>query len=394
MQLDVFTVHVSEKTDWIVLRLTDDAGHIGIGEATLNRHTNAVLAAIAPAVAATTGAISAEAARAAIARSVAGATGRAIASGLEQAALDLTGHVTGLPVHALLGGAFRRAVPAYANINRGTLTRAPDEFAARAQKAAAAGYSAVKLAPFDQVSPDAPDDHTRESFIEAGLRRIEAVAQQVPDGVRVQIDCHSRFRPDEAEAMMGEAGERGVRWFEEPIAETAQNRPVLVALRARAKTLGMTTAGAENAADLAEFLPFLVAGCYDTVMPDIILAGGPREVVRIGHLAARFGVGVSLHNPCGPVMDMASACTAAALPELVSLERQFDESALYDEIVATRAHTFTGGAIRMSDAPGLGIRLDFSHPAMAWQATHRLAIEPARLAPQAEKSDFVLNNDG
>ncbi len=374
MQLDVFTVHVSDKTDWIILRLTDDAGRIGIGEATLNRHTEDVLSAIAPAVEAATGAPSTEAARMAVLAAVPGVVGRAIASGLEQASLDLLGHTAGLPVHALLGGAFRRDVPAYANINRGTLSRTPQEFAERAQTAAAAGYRAVKLAPFDGVTAASADGAAREALIADGLSRITAVAEVLPDGVGLQIDCHSRFRPDEAPAMLDLAARCSVRWFEEPIEESAANRPAIAALRPLAQGHGMVLAGAESAADLCEFLPFVVGGAYDIVMPDVVLAGGPREVVRIGHLAARFGIGVSLHNPCGPVMDMASAATAAALPELVSLERQFEETALYDEIVAHRAHDFRGGALHMANAPGLGIRLDFSHPALAWQASLRLAV--------------------
>ncbi|WMS43540.1 enolase C-terminal domain-like protein [Acuticoccus sp. MNP-M23] len=374
MQLDVFTVHVSDKTDWIVLRLTGPDGWVGIGEATLNRETAAVLAAVEPAAAAAAGATSAEAARMAVIAAIDGAVGRAIASGLEQAALDLSGRRTGLPVHALLGGAFRHKVPAYANINRGTLSRTPQEFAARARKAASAGYTAVKLAPFDAVTAAATDDAAREALLADGLSRIRAVTQAVPSGVGVQIDCHSRFRADEAAAMLEAAAGCGVSWFEEPVAETAANRPALAALRPQASALGVVTAGAESAGNLAEFLPFVVGGTYDIVMPDIILAGGPREVVRIGHLAAAFGVGASLHNPCGPVMDMASANTAAAMPTLVSLERQFDESALYDEIVAARAHNFQDGAIGMTDAPGLGIRLDFSHPALVWQASHAVSL--------------------
>ena len=98
-------------------------------------------------------------------------------------------------------------------------------------------------------------------------------------------------------------------------------------------------------------------------MPDIILAGGPSEVVRIGYLAAAVGQAVSLHNPSGPVMDMHSAHVAASVPKLHSLERQFRESELYDALVE-RDQLFADGAYHLSDTPGLGLKVDWNSPSV------------------------------
>jgi galactonate dehydratase len=78
---------------------------------------------------------------------------------------------------------------------------------------------------------------------------------------------------------------------------------------------------------------------------------------------------VSLHNPCGPVMDMHSVHAAAAVPMLYSLERQFRETPLYDDIVAHRCHQLRNGAIKLSNAAGLGLDVDWEHPAIRQQAT-------------------------
>lgn len=375
MQLDVFTVDVSDKTVWIFLRLTDADGRVGVGEATLNTRTAEVLASVPAAVEAVGRAPHSTAeARSRIAGAVEGVVGRVVASALEQAALDLEGQRCGRPVHALLGGAFRAAIPVYANINRGTLTRSAEEFADRAERAAGEGYRAVKLAPFDGVTADAPEDDARRALVAAGLERIAAVAARLGGRARLKVDCHSRFRPDEAEAAMREVAERGASWFEEPIAETAANRPRIAELRQAAGRLGLTLAGAEKCADTSDFLPFVVGGCYDTLMPDVILAGGPGEVVRIGHLAAALGADVSLHNPCGPVMDMVSIHAATALPRLVSVERQFEESPLYEDIVAGRAHSYADGAVTVGDEPGLGLALRWDHPQMALRARHDIPL--------------------
>ena len=83
----------------------------------------------------------------------------------------------------------RAAVPGYANINRGVRQRTPAGFAAAARGAVAAGYRAIKLAPFDGViAADAArtpiDARTRD-----GLDRVFAVR----DAVGPDIAGHGRL---------------------------------------------------------------------------------------------------------------------------------------------------------------------------------------------------------
>ena len=362
--LEVHTVDVSDKTTWIWFRLIGDDRAEGVGEATLNNRTDDVLSTIQDAVEALNACPYGQGAKlAAIRAAVPDVVGRAIASGLEQAWLDREGRRLGCPVHHLLGGRYRDAVPCYANINRGTLSRTPDEFADRAALAVDEGYAAVKLAPFDGVTPDDSNLSQRSALIETGIERIAAVIERVGDRARVQVDCHSRFRAEETAGMLNRLADLGVAWFEEPVLETADALPALAGLRRLAGERGVTLAGAEKAADLAAFLPFCAGGCYDVIMPDIVLAGGPCEVVRIGHLANAHGMGVSLHNPCGPVMDMHSAHAALALPVLHSLERQFRETSLYDELTS-REHTWSAGGFRLDNTPGLGLAVNWQSDAI------------------------------
>ena len=362
--LEVYTVNVSDKTTWIWFRLRGDNAIEGVGEATLNNRANELLAALPGAMeqlaAGTNLGLAGKLHR--VRRQIAGPVGRAITSAIEQSWLDLEGKRTGRPLHDMLGGRYRSEIPCYANINRGTLSRTPDEFAERAAAAIADGFPAVKMAPFDNVTPDPQDEAQRDRWIEAGLQRVRAVTQRLGDRGRVQVDCHSRLRPEEAAGVLERLADCGIAWFEEPIRETEAALGPLGALRAVAQQRVVVLAGAEQAAGLAEFEPYCHSRCYDIIMPDIILAGGPSEVVRIGHLAAAVGQAVSLHNPSGPVMDMHSAHAAAAVPELYSLERQVRESPLYDELV-TRQHAFAGGSYRMGNVPGLGLAVD-------WAASH------------------------
>ena len=374
-RLDAFTVTVSEKTTWILVRLTGEDGVAGAGEATLNNRTDEVLALLPKAIdVLADGAFSAASRLSAVRKAIPGVIGRVLASGLEQAWLDCEGVRLGRPVHALLGGAYRDLVPCYANINRGTLSRTPKEFADRAALAISDGYGAVKLAPFDGVTPDAGDEAQRDAAIAAGFDRIEAVVRRLDGAGAVQVDCHSRFRAGEAGAVLERIAASGVVWFEEPLAETSDTIATIARLRQMAQAHGMRLAGAEKCADTHDFLPFITGRCYDVIMPDIVLAGGPREVIRIGHLAAGLDCGVSLHNPCGPVMDMHSVHAAAAVPVLFSLERQFRETPLYNDIITHRLHRLSDGSIELSDSAGLGLSVDWAHPALRERATFRVNL--------------------
>ena len=58
---------------------------------------------------------------------------------------------------------------------------------------------------------------------------------------------------------------------------------------------------------------------------------------------------------------MHSAHVAAAVPQLHSLERQFRESALYDDLVS-QSHKFADGTYQLGDDPGLGLTVDWDAP--------------------------------
>ncbi|MFM7422125.1 MAG: hypothetical protein ACKO54_20835, partial [Alphaproteobacteria bacterium] len=175
--LDFLGVNVTPKTNWcfVLLRLED--GRSGIGEITLSDHE----ALLAAEVARLSGVLKGQdaSARNRLARILphapAGLVAHTVISGLEQALWDVAGQEAGLPIHAMLGGVLRDNVPLYANINRGVSPRTPAGFADAARRAVAAGFRAVKLAPFEpMVWEDAAEPSQRAAYAE-GLARIAAV---------------------------------------------------------------------------------------------------------------------------------------------------------------------------------------------------------------------------
>src|SRR5262249_5284379 len=85
-------------------------------------------------------------------------------SALEQCLWDIRGNVVGQPVYQLRGGRVQPRIRLYANINRSTEPRTPDGFAEMASRAVAAGFDAVKLAPFDEMPRNLANAEVIEDF--------------------------------------------------------------------------------------------------------------------------------------------------------------------------------------------------------------------------------------
>ncbi|MEO7727406.1 MAG: enolase C-terminal domain-like protein, partial [Burkholderiales bacterium] len=200
-QIEPLVLNVSEKTNWFFVRVTDDAGITGIGEASLNGWEPAQLAYLASISGGLVGKTAAQLVPLlrVFPHSPGGLVASSIASALEQALTDLRARQAGVPVHALLGGNARKTVRVYANINRGARDRSPDGIARAARNAVAAGFGAVKIAPFDGVCAEDFAESGAQDLIRAGIDRIYAIREAVGPDVDVMVDCHWRF--DEPSAL-------------------------------------------------------------------------------------------------------------------------------------------------------------------------------------------------
>ena len=349
-ELHLYSVVVSVKTRWLFLVGRSIDGLTGFGEVTLQNQD----AAIVDATRKLPGVIT-HATLQTLRQRLPLPIGHVLASAVEQVWLDIQGQEQNVSTRRLVGIQPRSKIRCYANINRGTIDRTPNSFATRAEEALAIGFSAVKIAPFDEVLTQASNQHARSDAINIGMIRVEAVMRVSGDHA-VQVDCHSRFALKEANQVIARLGQLGVRWIEEPVVETAETISELKVLRATANRHGALLAGAEKLSGLDQFQSFIDAGAYDVIMPDIRFCGGFAEAIRIATYAQLHGTQVSPHNPCGPVMAIVSAQMAACLPSLHSLELQHAESPLFDKLLST-SHQLTLGHYELTEESGHGITL-------------------------------------
>lgn len=375
--IEFLGVNVTPKTNWSFILVRTEDGRTGTGECTL-ANQEALLEAETARLAANL--LGEDAlARNRIARLIPHAPGglvaHAVLSAFEQALWDLAGQAAGRPIHALLGGRLRDAVPLYANINRGANPRTPEGFAAAARRAAAEGFRAVKLAPFEPLVWEDTADAAQRGAYAQGLARIAAVRGAVGPDIDIMVDAHWRFSPGGAARLVQDVAPFGLFWLECPVSEA--NHAAIRRLRAMANDRGMRLAGAETLAGLGAYRAIIEAGCYDVLMPDIKYAGGHEEIRRIAALAQTAGIEIAPHNPTGPVCHAHSVHLCATLPNLLPLEVQFGETERFFTLVTGHDLRFERGSATLPDGPGLGDALDEAGARLTpWQPMPRPWLDP------------------
>ena len=146
--------------------------------------------------------------------------------------------------------------------------------------------------------------------------------------------------------------EYDVYWFEEALVPDALDD--YVALRRAAP---VPIAGGEVLTRRQAFQPWLQAGAFDIVQPDVTKVGGISEERRIGWMAQENGVRFIPHGWNTAVGLAADLQLASAFANTDFVE-YLTGSPYIDEIVATRWQLDDDGMLPIPTGPGLGIELD------------------------------------
>ncbi len=351
--MELVVVRVTGRTNWIFVRLATNDGITGLGEASMGRRTDFPEMAPFFDLVRDRSPFEIEAYRQRGRAAAAGGRVPATAfSALEQAQWDLAGKALGAPVYELAGGAVRRELPAYANINRATADRSPEGFAANARQAVADGFRAIKAAPFDGFPPlDRPAGEV-EAATELGIACIEAMRAAVGPDVALKIDVHSNFDVPLSIEVARRLEPQGLSWYEEPVPPTD-----LEATKAIKDGIRQTMAGGEFLFGIEGFAPLCRERAVDIIMPDVKHCGGITELGKIATVAELDGVLVSPHNPSGPVSTMASAQACARLSNFDILEYQWNEAPWRGDLVDP-PERFENGILQVPDGPGIGVTLN------------------------------------
>jgi L-alanine-DL-glutamate epimerase-like enolase superfamily enzyme len=282
-------------------------------------------------------------------------------SGLEQACWDLKGKALGVPVHQLLGGAYRDRVRMYLTIARDT----PLNQARIAARAVETGFTALKLQISTRQGFDARPDTT--------LACVREVRTAVGEEIDLLLDANSAWSVPNAIRMCQALEPYHILHLEQPVPE----RDLDALAQVNQHTAIPITFGEEDYS-LWRYKEAIVRGACEVVQPDPIKAGGLLTCLKIAHLAEAFSKAFTPHDTSVNLGMASTLQLVAAVPGA----RGPQESTLYPEGVRrppTRERTAyeaeadgivprrilaepfridADGCLAVPQGPGLGVTLD------------------------------------
>lgn len=265
-------------------------------------------------------------------------------SAIDIALWDIFGKATGQPVGRLLGGRYRERVKPYASV----LMDHPGPLGELMTRLREDGYKAVKMGwgPFGRES------HALDEAI------VRAAREALGPEVELMVDAggSDAFWPNGyawATRTATMLADYDVVWFEEALKPDALQD--FVALR---RSSPVPISGGEVLTRRQAFVPWLAAGAFDIVQPDVCKVGGISEERRIGWYAEEFGVKLIPHGWNTAVGLAADLQLSSALPGTDRVE-YLQGSPYIDEIITQPWQLDADGFLAIPDSPGLGIELDW-----------------------------------
>ncbi len=351
------------SNDTVVVRITDAAGRVGIGEADSpaqavaalvlrddahgwSRGMGGLLLGRDPVE---VGALWDELAAATFYDGNAGIARHALAA-VDIALHDLAGKQLGRPAHALLGGARRERLSVYATLYRATAghesaSALHEELEALIGQAVQDGYRAIK---YEAVFPGAVSD---SELVELILRARAAAGEEV----ELLVDFGYRWRHWRDALWTLNRLEPARLWLAEAtLPDEDLGSHAKLAARAEVRI-----GGAELASTLAECRAWLEHGRVDVLQPDVARCGGLTEMRRVADLAALHGAAVVPHNWKTGINAAAARhlhAAALAVPMIEALPPTLFDSPLRRDLVRPEP-ALADGMLPLPDLPGLGVEL-------------------------------------
>jgi L-alanine-DL-glutamate epimerase-like enolase superfamily enzyme len=322
--------------------------------------------------------------------SIAGIIYNAI-SGIEAALWDVLGQSLGVPIHRLLGGKFREKVRIYVDCHGGEALEcldevlrsrpapwvsngrahiaqdyfgeageecfsSPAEYRRRALEKKAEGFTALK---FDLDVPGArgSDPHTRtlsNRAIDQVVSLIGAVHEAVGKDTEIAVDCHWRYSANDIVKVARELEPFRLLWLEDPVPPHS-----IAALKEVSAKVRVPIATGENLFLFEGFEEIIAAHALSIVTPDLQKVGGLAVAQSIAHFADVHTMPVAPHNISSPVGTLLSAHFCTAIPNFLALEFHASDVPFWNDLVdGLPKPMIQNGFIRVSDKPGLGVKLN------------------------------------
>ena len=275
--------------------------------------------------------------------------GRGARSGVDMALYDLVGKARGVPVHALLGGAYRQEFELLTNLYHKT----PEAMAKASQDFVGRGFKGLKIKVGDVLLAKGWD---RTNF-EAELAKLKAALEVVPSDVYIDADANQGWRSAKwTVAVLQRFSAYDNLSIEQPLPYADLEGAAFVRAHARTPVILDESVWSPEA-----MMQIVRMSAADRMVLKLNRLGGFLPALQAITICEAAGIGVSVDtNPYTIVGDTAVCHIAAVARTHYPVDCEGHVSFLD---VAPNPFkggiTFAAGRAKLPDAPGLGVDVDW-----------------------------------
>jgi len=254
---------------------------------------------------------------------------------IDIAAYDLAAQAAGQPIHVLCGGKRVDRVPQMGVV--GIVSK--EEAAEDALLQLEAGYRTIKM----KIGHDAVED----------AARVKAVREAVGEGVPIRVDGNCGYNRADALRAFRLMEEVGLEWIEQPL--PGWDLEGMAELAARLDT---PMAVDESMYTPEDALRCITSGAADVVNIKVAKCGGIYRSQKIAAVCEAAGVPCFLGGCIETSVGTAAAVHFYAATSNVISAAEIHGSPFYVDDIAVQPFVAEDGSIAVPNTPGLGVEVD------------------------------------
>lgn len=258
--------------------------------------------------------------------------------GIDIALWDILGKSLNAPVWRLLGGRRAERMPAYASGGWADAANIGKQLLGYVEKG---GFRAVKM----RVG-------VMDGTPARSAARVKAARAALGPDIGLACDAHGTFTVAEAKAFAHMVEDCDLMWFEEPV--SGDDKSGMAEVR---RSSSVPISAGESEFTRHDFRDLAELRAADVLQPDLAIAGGITEGVRIGAIASAFNLRLAPHLWSGAPGFAAGLALAATSSAGFILEYSLGSNPMLQELVREK-FPVEGGMVEIPDRPGLGITVD------------------------------------
>ncbi|MBM3844846.1 MAG: mandelate racemase/muconate lactonizing enzyme family protein [Verrucomicrobia bacterium] len=273
---------------------------------------------------------------------------------MEIAMWDIAGKVAGKPIYDLLGGALRTRIPVYQTWGAFDLERSIEKMAA----AKARGIQMLKCDPFVTLPwrtvGERIQDLPRSEDIKATEKYLTRLRNVLGEDYKIGCDGHWRMSVEGAKQMAKAMEPFKPVFFEEPT--TRPDDPD--DLKAVAASTSIPISTGEHFETIEQAANAVASGVLSFIQPEVAWNCGILETLKMTSLAEGMGIRIATHGHVSPVAIRAASHINAVIPNLFFQEHPASSWQSWPETLFEPLDRLEDGHVILSDAPGLGMKLN------------------------------------